>query len=112
MDIARLREMTDRLQDAKEKLIQEKSYLENQIQKELGFEEIIGRSPALSEMLKQARVVATHRLYRSVAGRNGDWEGVGRPVSARPKFAAREDFIKLNCAAVPSGLLESELFWP
>ena len=44
MDIARLRELTDRLQDATDKLTQEKSYLESEIQTELGFEEIIGQS--------------------------------------------------------------------
>jgi PAS domain S-box-containing protein len=55
MDIARLREMTDRLQDARDKLAQEKSYLEGEIQAELGFEEIIGQSPALREVLKLRR---------------------------------------------------------
>jgi transcriptional regulator with GAF, ATPase, and Fis domain len=47
MDIARLRELTDRLQDARDKLAQEKSYLESEIHAELGFEEIIGQSPEL-----------------------------------------------------------------
>ena len=58
MDIARLRETADRLQDAKDKLAQEKSYLENEIQTELGFEEIIGHSSALRDVLKKARIVA------------------------------------------------------
>jgi formate hydrogenlyase transcriptional activator len=58
MDVARLREIADRLQDAKDKLAQEKSYLESEIQTELGFEEIIGQSSSLREVLKNVRVVA------------------------------------------------------
>jgi PAS domain S-box-containing protein len=110
VDIARLREMTDRLQDAKDKLAHEKSYLENEIQKELGFEEIIGRSPALSEVLKQARVVAPTDSTVLLLGETG----TGKELVARSvhSLSSRRDknFIKLNCAAVPSGLLESELF--
>src|SRR5579872_2062541 len=110
MDIARLREMTDRLQDAKDKLAHEKSYLENEIQKELGFEEIIGQSPALREVLKQARVVAPTDSTVLLLGETG----TGKELVARSVHAlssrSEKNFIKLNCAAVPSGLLESELF--
>jgi formate hydrogenlyase transcriptional activator len=110
IDIARLREMTDRLQDAKDKLVQEKSYLENEIQTELGFEEIIGQSPALREVLKDVRVVAPTDSTVLLLGETG----TGKELVARSvhRLSARRDktFIKLNCAAVPSGLLESELF--
>jgi formate hydrogenlyase transcriptional activator len=110
MDIARLREMTDRLQDARDKLVQEKSYLESEIQKELGFEEIIGQSPALREVLKSVRVVAPTDSTVLLLGETGTGkELVARSVHA---LSSRHDktFVKLNCAAVPSGLLESELF--
>jgi PAS domain S-box-containing protein len=110
MDIARLRELTDRLQDAKEKLTQEKSYLESEIQTELGFEEVIGQSPALREVLTNVRVVAPTDSTVLLLGETGTGkELVARSVHA---LSARRDknFIKLNCAAVPSGLLESELF--
>jgi formate hydrogenlyase transcriptional activator len=110
MDIARLREMADRLQDAKDKLTQEKSYLESEIQTELGFEEIIGRSPALREVLKKARIVAPTDSTVLLLGETG----TGKELVARSvhSLSTRHDknFIKLNCAAVPSGLLESELF--
>jgi formate hydrogenlyase transcriptional activator len=110
IDIARLREMTDRLQDAKDKLVQEKSYLENEIQTELGFEEIIGQSPALRQVLKDVRVVAPTDSTVLLLGETG----TGKELVARSvhRLSARRDntFIKLNCAAVPSGLLESELF--
>jgi len=110
MDIARFREMADRLQAARDKLAQEKSYLESEIQTELGFEEIVGQSPALREVLKKARVVAPTDSTVLLLGETGTGkELVARSVHA---LSSRHDktFIKLNCAAVPSGLLESELF--
>src|SRR5580658_4829538 len=110
VDIARLREMTDRLQDARDRLLQEKSYLESEIQAELGFEEIVGQSPALREVLKNVRVVAPTDSTVLLLGETG----TGKELVARSLHAlsSRRDqsFIKLNCAAVPSGLLESELF--
>ncbi len=110
IDIARLREMADRLQDARDKLLQEKSYLENEIQTELGFEAIVGHSPALRDVLKNVRVVAPTDSTVLLTGETGTGkELVARSVHA---LSSRRDktFIKLNCAAVPSGLLESELF--
>ena len=110
MDIARLRELTDRLQDAKDKLANEKSYLESEIQSELGFEEIIGQSPALRDVLNNVRVVAPTDSTVLLLGETGTGkELVARSVHA---LSPRHDktFVKLNCAAVPSGLLESELF--
>jgi PAS domain S-box len=110
MDIARLREITDRLQDARDKLAQEKSYLESEIQAELGFEEIIGQSPALREVLKNVRVVAPTDSSVLLLGETG----TGKELVARSvhRLSSRREktFIKLNCAAVPEGLLESELF--
>lgn len=109
-DIARLREMTDRLQEATERLAREKSYLESQIQTELGFEEIIGQSPALREVLKKARIVAPTDSTVLLLGETG----TGKELVARSVHAlsarSEQNFVKLNCAAVPSGLLESELF--
>ncbi len=110
MDIAQLREMTDRLQDARDRLAQEKSYLEGEIQTELGFEEIIGQSPALLEVLKNVRVVAPTDSSVLLLGETG----TGKELVARSvhSLSSRRDktFVKLNCAAVPEGLLESELF--
>ena len=110
MDIARLRELADELRQAKDKLAREKRYLESEIRAELGFEEIIGQSSALREVLTQARVVAPTDSTVLLLGETGTGkELVARSVHA---LSARRDesFIKLNCAAVPSGLLESELF--
>ena len=110
MDIARLWDVADSLRDAKERLVQEKSYLEGEIQSELGFEEIIGESPALREVLRNARVVAPIDSTVLLLGESGTGkELVARAVHALSPRRER-NFIKLNCAAVPSGLLESELF--
>jgi PAS domain S-box-containing protein len=110
MDVDRWLQLADSLRDAKERLVQEKSYLEHEIQTELGFEEIIGQSPALREVLRKARVVAPSEASVLLLGESGTGkELVARAVHALSSRCDR-NFIKLNCAAVPSGLLESELF--
>src|SRR5208283_3746983 len=109
-DIARFRALVDRLHATKEKLAQEKLYLEGEIETELGFEEIIGQNSSLREVLQKARVVAGTDSTVLLLGETGTGkELVARAVHA---LSGRRDqsFIKLNCAAVPSGLLESELF--
>ncbi len=110
MDIARLRAMADSLQEAHDKLAQEKHYLENQVEQELGFEDIKGQSAPLREVLQKARIVAPTDSTVLLLGETG----TGKELVARSvhRLSARHDrsFVKLNCAAVPSGLLESELF--
>lgn len=110
VDIARLREMADRLQESTERLTREKSYLQAEIRTELGFEGIIGQSPSLREVLAKARVVAPTDSTVLLLGETG----TGKELVARSvhELSARREhtFVKLNCAAVPSGLMESELF--
>jgi PAS domain S-box-containing protein len=110
IDVARLRELADRLEEQRDKLAREKSYLEGEIQAELGFEEIIGNSPPLLDVLKKARVVAPTDSTVLLLGETG----TGKELVARALHSLstrrEKSFIKLNCAAVPSGLLESELF--
>ena len=110
MDIARLREIADRLQDDRDTLTREKKYLESQIRTELGFEDIIGRTPELAEVLRKTQIVAPTQSTVLILGETG----TGKELLARSvhRLSPRKDhnFVKLNCAAVPSGLLESELF--
>jgi PAS domain S-box-containing protein len=110
IDIARLRELADQLQESTERLTREKSYLKSEIRTELGFEEIIGQSSCLHEVLKKARVVAPTDSTVLLLGETG----TGKELVARSvhELSTRHEntFVKLNCAAVPSGLLESELF--
>ena len=110
MDIAKLRELADRLQDSRDQLEKEKSYLEEEIRTELGFGNIIGTSPALRQVLDNARVVAPTDSTVLLLGETGTGkELVARSIHTLSSRRSKT-FIKLNCAAVPSGLLESELF--
>ena len=110
MDIAKLRELADRLQDSRDQLEKEKSYLEEEIRTELGFGNIIGTSPALRQVLDNARVVAPTDSTVLLLGETGTGkELVARSIDTLSSRHSKT-FIKLNCAAVPSGLLESELF--
>jgi PAS domain S-box-containing protein len=110
MDIAKVLELADRLQESRDRLQQENLYLEKEIRTELGFADIIGTSPALQEVLKKARIVAPTDSTILLLGETG----TGKELVARSihRLSSRRErtFVKLNCAAVPSGLLESELF--
>ena len=80
------------------------------VRSELNFEEIVGESAPLKRVLGQARTVAPSNATVLVLGDTG----TGKELIARAihRMSARKDgsFIKLNCAAIPTGLLESELF--
>ncbi|MGA8271903.1 MAG: PAS domain S-box protein [Candidatus Sulfotelmatobacter sp.] len=109
-NVAQLRAVTEELREAKEKLSEEKIYLEQTIDTELGFGEIIGRSAALKDVVKKVGQVATSDATVLLLGETG----TGKELVARALHhlsKRRENsFIKLNCAAIPTGLLESELF--
>jgi len=94
----------------KSRLAEEKLYLEDEIRTELNFEEIIGESTHLKRALADARTVAPSAANVLILGETG----TGKELIARAihKMSGRKDnsFIKLNCAAIPTGLLESELF--
>jgi formate hydrogenlyase transcriptional activator len=96
--------------DLKNKLTQEKLYLEDEIRSELKFEEIVGRSDALRKVLEQIETVAPTDSTVLIYGETGS----GKELIARAvhNLSARKAnaFVKLNCAAIPTGLLESELF--
>jgi formate hydrogenlyase transcriptional activator len=93
-----------------DKLASEKLYLEEEIRSELNFEEIVGESLALKRVLSQARTVAPSDATVLILGDTG----TGKELIARAihRMSSRKDrvFVKLNCAAIPTGLLESELF--
>lgn len=94
----------------KDKLNKEKLYLEDEIRSELNFEEIIGESPAIRNVLKQVDIVAPTDSTVLILGETGTGkELLARAIHDRSKRRERT-FVKLNCAAIPTGLLESELF--
>jgi PAS domain S-box-containing protein len=108
--VSELSEVTAQLTLAKEKLSEEKVYLEQAIDTELGFGEIVGRSNALKEVMQKVAQVAPSDATVLLLGETG----TGKELVARAihRLSKRKDtsFVKLNCAAIPSGLLESELF--
>lgn len=94
----------------KDKLNKEKLYLEDEIRSELHFEEIIGESSAIKKVLKQVDIVAPTDSTVLILGETGTGkELLARAIHDRSKRRERT-FVKLNCAAIPTGLLESELF--
>ena len=94
----------------KDKLAQEKLYLEEEIRSEMSFENIIGNSPALKHVLELVETVATSDSTVLLLGETGTGkELIARAIHDRSRRKERT-FVKLNCAAIPAGLLESELF--
>jgi len=96
--------------DLKDTLAREKVYLEDEIRSELNFEEIVGTSKGLRRVLHQVETVAPTDSTVLILGETG----TGKELIARAvhNLSARRAnaFVKLNCAAIPTGLLESELF--
>ncbi len=98
------------LEALKNKLAEEKLYLEEEIRTQFNFEEIIGESAALKRALSQVQISAPADTTVLLLGESG----TGKELFARAihNLSPRRTrtFVKVNCAAIPSGLLESELF--
>jgi formate hydrogenlyase transcriptional activator len=94
----------------KDKLAKENAYLEEEVSTEHNFGEVVGDSAALRRVLKQVETVAPTGSTVLVLGETG----TGKELIARAlhQLSSRQGhtFVKLNCAAIPTGLLESELF--
>ena len=99
-----------RITELSDQLKQEKLYLEDEIRSELNFEEIIGNSTVLHHVLRQVGAVAPTNSTVLIQGETGS----GKELIARAVHnlsqRKKHPFVKLNCAAIPTGLLESELF--
>jgi formate hydrogenlyase transcriptional activator len=96
--------------ELKNKLAEEKLYLEDEIRTQYNFEEIIGESAALKRILNQVETVAPTGSTVLIQGETG----TGKELIARAIHSLSDrherTFVKINCAAIPTGLLESELF--
>jgi formate hydrogenlyase transcriptional activator len=99
-----------KIRELKDQLSKEKLYLEDEIRTEMNFAQIIGNSSSLRRVLKHVETVAPTDSTVLIYGETG----TGKELIARaihdlsPRRA--KPFVKLNCAAIPTGLLESELF--
>jgi formate hydrogenlyase transcriptional activator len=100
----------DEIAELKDRLAQENVYLEDEIRSELNFEEIVGRSAALRKVLQDIETVAPTDSTVLIYGETG----TGKELIARAihdlSTRGKNAFVKLNCAAIPTGLLESEMF--
>jgi formate hydrogenlyase transcriptional activator len=96
--------------DTANKLAEEKLYLQDEIRTEHNFDEIVGESPALRHILQQVQTVAPTDSNILILGETG----TGKELFARAvhNLSVRREhtLVKINCAAIPTGLLESELF--
>jgi PAS domain S-box-containing protein len=110
--LAVIRNLSQRKKDdeALQRSEREKRYLEEELVTAHQFNEIIGESSGLKRVLKQAEDVATTDANVLILGETG----TGKELIARAihELSPRRDhaFVKLNCSAIPAGLLESELF--
>ncbi|MFZ0581022.1 MAG: sigma 54-interacting transcriptional regulator [Candidatus Acidiferrales bacterium] len=99
-----------RLTEARDRLEEERLYLESEIRSEYNFEDIVGKSAALRKVLDQVAIVAPTGSTVLLRGETG----TGKELFARAihNLSPRRErtFVRLNCAAIPSGLVESELF--
>jgi formate hydrogenlyase transcriptional activator len=98
------------IRELKDQLAQEKLYLEDEIRSEMNFAQIVGKSASLRRVLKHVETVAPTDSTVLIYGDTG----TGKELIARAihDLSPRRSkpFVKLNCAAIPTGLLESELF--
>ncbi len=92
------------------RLAQDKRHLEGEARPRLHFEEIIGESPVLKEVLDQVVVVSASDATVLLLGETGTGKGLIARAIHRTSKRKDRSFITLNCAAIPTGLLESELF--
>jgi formate hydrogenlyase transcriptional activator len=98
------------VQQLRNRLEQDKRNLEGEPRPHIHFEEIIGESPALERVLDQVGVVAESAATVLLLGETGTGKGlVARAIHSSSKRKDK-NFVTLNCAAIPTGLLESELF--
>ena len=99
-----------RVAEARDRLEEERLYLESEIRSEYNFEDIVGKSAGLCKVLDQVAIVAPTGSTVLLHGETG----TGKELFARAihNLSPRRDrtFVRLNCAAIPSGLVESELF--
>ncbi|MBV8807723.1 MAG: sigma 54-interacting transcriptional regulator [Acidobacteriaceae bacterium] len=110
VDITERRQAYEQIQTLKAKLEAENVYLQEEIRSEHNFEEIVGSSAALMNVLQKVEMVAPTDATVLLSGETGTGkELIARAIHARSPRKARA-MVSVNCGAIPSSLVESELF--
>ena len=107
---ARLQVSVGQIAELNARLAKENVYLEEQVRAEAGFEEIIGTSRALNKVLKQVETVAATESTVLIMGETGSGKELIARAIHRLSSRSNRPLIKSSCGAIPTSLLESELF--
>ncbi|MGC1463612.1 MAG: sigma 54-interacting transcriptional regulator [Terracidiphilus sp.] len=99
-----------RIAELRDKLHQEKQYLESEINLENRYDDIVGESKGLRQVLLEIETVAPTDATVLIQGESGTGKELLARAIHRLSTRSEHTFVKLNCAAIPAGLLESELF--
>ncbi len=102
--------VAEEIQTLKDRLLEEKKFLEGEVRSHRKFTEIVGDSPALERALGQVATVADSDATVLILGETGTGKELVARAIHRLGWRNEKSFIKVNCAAIPTGLLESELF--
>ena len=99
----------EEINDLRRHIEDEKVYLEEEIRSEYRFDEIVGSGPALRGVLQQIQTAAPTDSSILIQGETGTGKELVARAIHRLSGRANATFVKLNCAAIPAGLIESEL---
>jgi formate hydrogenlyase transcriptional activator len=99
-----------RIAELRDRLGQEKKYLEEEISLERRFEDVVGESKGLRRVLQEIETVAPTDATVLIQGETGTGKELLARAIHRLSPRSERTFVKINCAAIPAGLIESELF--
>jgi formate hydrogenlyase transcriptional activator len=99
----------EEINELRHRIEDEKVYLEEEIRSEYRFDEIVGSGPALRGVLQQIETAAPTDSSILIQGETGTGKELVARAIHRLSSRANATFVKLNCAAIPAGLIESEL---
>lgn len=100
----------EELQDLKSRLEQQNEYLQEEILQENQYHEIVGNSPAILQIIEKIKVVAPTDANVMIYGESGTGKELIARAIHQSSHRKQHPLIRVNCAAIPSELFESEFF--